>query len=501
MSGAEDPGGLAAEDGHREGGDGPLLAWAEREVRAADRRHAAIIDSLVDAVVMLDATGTIISGNVALQEMFGTPLAWLLGRTLDEIDAFMAQRGTTLVDEVGTPLPLGAHPVMVSLRTGRSCTGVIQGFKGADGTTLWMRINSRPLFDGDEEVEGADDGSGEGPAPVAVVASFSDITEARLATADLQEAAASLRRERRFLQALLDNLEEGIVAVDAAGLLTQCNPAGRRLFGLAADADPIGRPPEQRNLRHADGRPMSREENPLLRALGGEEIRSEEMVVIGGEHGARTVTVNGQVLVDDDGVPLGAVVAMRDVTDWKRNEERLADLALHDPLTGVANRTLLAERLQAALRQLGEEESRLKDRRVAVFLLDLDGFKHVNDTLGHDTGDDVLIAVARRIGAVIRPMDTVARFGGDEFVVVATVEGGKAEMDAIAGRIESALADPYHLGGRTFTVTASLGGVLADDPASDPSRLLSDADTAMYAAKGTRHQPRRAWHRRSTDAG
>ncbi len=186
--------------------------------------------------------------------------------------------------------------------------------------------------------------------------------------------------------------------------------------------------------------------------------------------------MNGEALVDDEGYLLGAVVAMHDVTEQKRNEERLAVLAMHDPLTGLANRTLLATRLQAAIDNLAEhppsEAGIGEGPGVAVFLLDLDEFKEINDVLGHDVGDDMLVAVARRLLSIVRPSDTVARLGGDEFVVVCDVENGEEEMLRIADRISTALARPYRIDGRTLGAMASVGGVFADNPDTDPSRLL-----------------------------
>ncbi len=210
----------------------------------------------------------------------------------------------------------------------------------------------------------------------------------------------------------------------------------------------------------------------------------------------RKVSVNGQALLDDEGWLLGAVVAMHDVTEQKRNEERLAELAMHDPLTGLANRTLLAARLQEAIDALASrppsEAGVGRGPGVAVFLLDLDEFKQVNDALGHDVGDDMLVAVARRLLSIVRPSDTVARLGGDEFVVVCDVENGEEEMLRIADRISSALARPYRIDGRNVGALASVGGVFADNPDTDPSRLLSRADDAMYGVKWSRRRERRS---------
>jgi diguanylate cyclase (GGDEF)-like protein/PAS domain S-box-containing protein len=323
------------------------------------------------------------------------------------------------------------------------------------------------------------------------VASFSDITSAR-------QSADELKREEQFLQVLLGTLEEGIVACGAEGRITVCNPAARRLLGLAEGADPIGRSPISFQLRRPDGSAMEPEENPLIQAMSGEQLREVEVILDSDERGQRKVSVNGEALVDEGGRMLGAVVAIHDVTEQKLNEERLAELAMHDPLTGLANRTLLAERLQEAIDGLAQRPT-LPDGTeggawsgVAVFLLDLDEFKEINDVLGHDVGDDMLIAVARRLSAIVRPSDTVARLGGDEFVVVCAIESGEEEMLSIAERISTALARPYRIDGRTLSVLASVGGVFADNPDTDPSRLLSRADDAMYGVKWSRRRQRRS---------
>jgi diguanylate cyclase (GGDEF)-like protein/PAS domain S-box-containing protein len=456
----------------------------EQRVRDSDRRQATIIDSLADGVMMVDAHGVVVRVNEAFEVMFEAPRVRLLGQRLGDLLAHAASGGLEMVDGGGAGVAPTTHPLMASLRGGRRTVGAVLGLHRPGRPPMWVRANAQAMVGSDGSVTGA-------------VASFSDITEAR-------QSAAELRREERFLQVLLDTLEEGIVACDAEGRITVFNPSARRLHGLDDASDPIGSIPSDQGLRRPDGAPMTQREHPLIRAMSGEQLRDVQLVLESEEGAQRKVSVNGQALVDDDGWMLGAVVAMHDVTEQKRNEERLAVLALHDPLTGLANRTLLAERLQEAIDTLlREQTAALREqtaapdtdtslRGVAVYLLDLDEFKEINDVLGHDVGDDVLIAVARRLSAIVRPSDTVARLGGDEFVVVCDIESGEEEMLRIAERISSALARPYRIDGRTLTVLASVGGVFADNPDTDPSKLLSRADDAMYGVKWSRRRQRRS---------
>ncbi len=162
-----------------------------------------------------------------------------------------------------------------------------------------------------------------------------------------------------------------------------------------------------------------------------------------------------------------------------RTEAALAHQALHDPLTGLPNRVLLLDRLAQAAARAGREPAPL-----ALLFLDLDRFKEVNDRLGHRAGDDLLKAVANRLVAVVRPGDTVARFGGDEFVVLCENMPGQAQAVELAERIADVLARPVMISGREMSVTASIGIVLADAGLIAADELLRDADLAMYEAKG-----------------
>jgi len=460
----------------------------QMEYRAGDvdRRQNALIESLADGLIMVDVSGAIVRVNEAFEILFRAPRIRILDRSFEELVAHAVHRGVELFDEAGVTIGPTDHPVLVSLRRGRRVDGAVVGYRHGDDAARWMRINAQPILGPDGRVAGA-------------VGSFSDITESR-------RAAYALRQEEEFLRVLLDTLDEGIVACDSQGRMTIFNPAARRLHGLDDSVEPIGRLPVSKLLRHTDGTPIDPEENPLLLAMGGERLHNVEIILVQADGEQRKVSVNGQALVDEDGWKLGAVVAMHDVTEQKLNEERLADLAHHDPLTGLANRTLLAIRMREVVEGMGAPpvvglggptasdvvRPVPEHPGVAVYLLDLDNFKEVNDEFGHEVGDDLLVAVARRLSAIVRPSDTVARLGGDEFVVVCKIESGEEEMLRISERISTALARPYRIDGRTLVAEASVGGVFVDDPGTDPSKLLSLADDAMYGVKWSRRLRRRS---------
>jgi diguanylate cyclase (GGDEF)-like protein/PAS domain S-box-containing protein len=174
----------------------------------------------------------------------------------------------------------------------------------------------------------------------------------------------------------------------------------------------------------------------------------------------------------------GFVVNTRDDTDRAALERQLRRQAFHDPLTGLANRALLADRAAQALAR-----SRRAGTSIAVIALDLDSFKLINDRLGHLAGDELLCEVARRLRGAVRPEDTVARVGGDEFVVL--VEAGERPEGvlALAERIREAMRPPFEVGGEQRTLTASIGVAIERPPRGDFEQLLSDADVAMYAVK------------------
>ena len=191
------------------------------------------------------------------------------------------------------------------------------------------------------------------------------------------------------------------------------------------------------------------------------------------------VEVYGFPVFDDHGEVVEMIEYSIDITKRKLAEQKLAYLATHDALTDLPNRTLFHIRLKLEMEHAIRDKSKL-----AVMLLDLDGFKVINDTLGHDAGDQVLQAVARRLENMLRKSDTVARLGGDEFLLL--VPGLSAPEDAAitADKLTRALATPLEIQGQTVILMGSLGIAVFPDHAEEAEALVKNADTAMYAVKG-----------------
>src|SRR5262249_26408508 len=178
------------------------------------------------------------------------------------------------------------------------------------------------------------------------------------------------------------------------------------------------------------------------------------------------------------GEPVGLVTTCEDITERKRAEEQIESLAYRDILTGLPNRRLFTDRLHVAIGQAERQRTRL-----AVMFMDLDGFKLVNDTLGHAWGDELLRNVAGRLESAVRQADTVARLGGDEFTLLLPGLDPPADPERIAEKVLAALRPPFVLGSREFLVTGSIGIALYPEHGRDPEALVHNADAAMYRAK------------------
>ena len=205
-------------------------------------------------------------------------------------------------------------------------------------------------------------------------------------------------------------------------------------------------------------------------------IRTDAGGADGGNH--VWVLTRGLAIRDAAGRPTRMAGSMSDVTSRKRAEEQLLHDAMHDGLTGLPNRALFADRLGLALRR-----PRGAHAGFAVLFLDLDRFKHVNDSLGHDVGDELLVQIGQRLAESLRPGDTVARLGGDEFALLIHDVSGPGEASRIAERIQAVLQDTFVVGGHQVFSGASIGIALSSAGYERPEEMLRDADIAMYRAK------------------
>src|SRR5579875_1780843 len=297
------------------------------------------------------------------------------------------------------------------------------------------------------------------------------IAQGALANADLYR---QVHMERGRLASITLNIGEGVCAVDAAGNLTFVNPAAAALVRLPSREIAVGddlpaealRAPEfllgpARAAMAAAG--VVRDDDGCFEGPAGEPVNVS--------YTASAIQHNGEVV--------GAVISFQDITERKRLEATMARQAHYDSLTGLANRRLLVERLESAL-----ERSSRDGKRHALIFVDVDRFKAINDSLGHGTGDDLLTAVGSRMRQVAGSKALVARFGGDEFVILLEDVGGVDEAVTAARRICAAVEMPLILADGYEIVASVSAGIALAEPGQTADDLLHDADVAMYRAKG-----------------
>ena len=276
---------------------------------------------------------------------------------------------------------------------------------------------------------------------------------------------------QQHLAAIVDAADDAIVGAALDGTITSWNAGAERLYGYTA-AEMVG----QKVTASVPAERMTGLEERLALVVHGESLLNYETRHLRKDGTPVDVALSMFPIRDPSGAVIGAAAISRDVTQRRRAEAELVHRALHDSLTGLPNRALLDDRLDHALARCARHGSDL-----AVLFADLDDFKWVNDSHGHPAGDEVLRIVASRIRDAVRPADTVARFGGDEFVVVCE-DSGRWEASLLARRIAERLEVPVEVDGAQVVLTASVGIAVGG---ADLSRdtLLANADAAMYQAK------------------
>ena len=302
----------------------------------------------------------------------------------------------------------------------------------------------------------------------------------RLQADESRRVEAMLRAERDRAQRYLDVAGTMIVVLDAGGQILLINKKGCAVLDraeeelLGADWFAIAIPDHERETLRNGYALLMQEQGPLL------DRHENSVVTQGGQ--LRTIAWHNTVLRDADGAVVGTLSSGEDVTERLQAEQQVTYLAYHDPLTGLANRTLLEEHLKLALAR-----SRRTGAGVALLQLDVDNFKLVNDSLGHRSGDELICRLAARLGDAVRATDLLARTGGDGFLLLLADlhDDPTAVAERVAGQIAERLAEPFMIADAEFQISASIGIALAPRDAADAEALLAHADSAMYQAKVT----------------
>jgi len=436
-------------------GEVVALTWrnvTDREQLDAEHsRLAAIVQGSDDAIVGQTVGGTITSWNRGAQLIYGYAEEEVLGQPI--LILVPPERADEIAD------------TLILIAQGQRVDQVDTERIRKDGTPVPVSVTTSPILDDDGKVIGA--------ADIA-----RDITARKAAEAALSES------EARF-HAAFDDSPIGMALVtghdeDIRAGLTLLKANRALCYLLGADRAAIEGRPFALWL-HDEDRPGALQALEKVRNGQLRNVEFEARLVRTGE--VRWTTLACSRISGSPGSEALCVLHVQDITTRKLAEAQLTLRALHDTLTGLPNRLLLLDRLEAALAR-----AHRADRAVAVLFIDLDNFKVVNDSLGHECGDRLLVDIARRLHQVLRDSDTPARLGGDEFVVLCEdVEQG--EVLTIARRLGAAIAEPYAVEGHTLHVTSSVG-IAVTGPAPErgsyrirAEHLVRDADLAMYQAK------------------
>ncbi|HLM96905.1 MAG TPA: EAL domain-containing protein [Acidimicrobiales bacterium] len=418
-----------------------VLQWLSMARETSEGRFEALVHEASDIIVVSDDLGRLTYVSPAFDRILGTS-----GSSFHTRSAAEMMHPDDLANLMARPRDIrhsGGDGLHVELR-----------LRHADGTWRWFEAKVTNHL-GNPKVRG-------------IVGNLHDIT-------DRKHTEEALREAHERFRSAFENAPIGMVMADLEGTITSANPALGRILGRdAADLGGMN----LMDLTHPDDRELSRSEMECLVASDSDQYRIEERCCHSDGHDV-WVAINVSCVRDDEDQPLYLIGQIEDITEGRALRERLAFAAIHDSLTLLPNRELFMDRLEVALRRAVRGH-----HRVAVIFLDLDRFKLVNDSLGHEVGDRVLRAVADRLNSVMRGSDTLARFGGDEFTVLCDEVGDDGDALEVAQRLVAAMDQPLALPTGEVFASLSVGIALSGNGSESGAVLLRNADVAMYRAKG-----------------
>lgn len=423
-------------------GDGIALTWRDvtdrhrLEQRLAEESHRfqLLLTNLFD-VVVYSVDGVVRWVSPAVEA--------LLGYTADDLTGTST---THLWHPADLPRAVALRNAAVEGRDGLAELRI----RHRDGRTLWVEVTASQHTD----PTGA----------VGVVASLRDIT-------DRVQAEQALERREADYRPLAENAEDIVLRGSPDGVFEWLSPSVGTVLGWAP-ADWVGRPVP--DLLHPDDRPKVL---AALEATGRGETATYEARFRTADGGARWLAVRARPIFDAEGRLLGRVATARDIEAERAVREEFDTLQVTDPLTGLHNRAWLLDHLHGAL-----DDAQRTGHPLAVLLADIDQFKVINESLGHEVGDDLVRVTAQRMSAAIGPVDAIGRVGGDEFVVVLPGAEDLSDIEHRAAGILAAIAAPITLAGHDVLPSAC-AGIAVSEGAATASSLIRDADAALYRAK------------------
>jgi diguanylate cyclase (GGDEF)-like protein/PAS domain S-box-containing protein len=403
-----------------------------------DHRRREVIESLDHGMAVVDSNGVVTLWNDALERILGCPRERALGRSLAGAMPALGK----------TELPRAITDALTS-RSPRTLAQL--GLPSAAGVRI-LQVKILPVVGG-------------------VTLLWHDVTEQT-------RAEHALKRSEERLSLAAEGANDGLWELNLRSKEFYFSGRWRAMLGLPEPAG-IGRPEEWMDRVHPDDIVPLKE--ALAAHLSGKTDHFEHEHRIRHEDGTyRRFLCRGVAVRGDSRRSARIAGSLTDTTERAIPRERPQSAGFLDPLTGLCNRAVFVEGLG---RRLDEFKARRIGSRFAALYLDLDRFKVVNDSLGHQVGDELLTAASRRLESCLRQGDALARLGGDEFAILLNELGDESQANAIAFRIQEALSAPFSIGGRQVFTTASIGIAYGGAQYNNPDEIMRDADTAMYHAK------------------
>jgi len=407
------------------------------ELELLSRQNEQILNSASEGIIGLDGKNIITFVNPAAAEMTGWRVIEMIGKPADAMLNYVPVNGSGQAEQNSDSLmALMPQRDMVDFMLWRR-----------DGTSFPIEFALSPIEEDGRQV--------------GAVMVFRDVSERK-----------QIEEKLRLASAVFETTAEAIMVLDPSFRITTVNPAFTAITGYSAQ-EVLGRPPRflsgerQQNLHESIWE--------SIRKIGRWDHEQWSLRKNGEEYAER---ISITAVTDMLNRIVQYIVVFSDITQRKLDEERIRYQANYDALTGLPNRALFMDRLTQALNQAGRS-----DQRLGLMFIDLDGFKLVNDTLGHDKGDELLVEASKRLLTCVRQGDTVARLGGDEFTIIMPNLGDVRNAPVVAQRIIDALEQPFLLRTHEAFVSGSIGIATFPDDAGDAATLLRNADAAMYRAK------------------